>query len=97
MLRLGQLFRIGELLGERSSLSRKLFSNELSVPMISRLTDSSPLLGGSVRFYRFKEKLFEIPKAGDGYFRRTVHYPEKYTIKPVPYTNLAGRDPVTGK
>lgn len=96
MLRLGQLFRIGELLGERSSLSRKLFSNELSVPMISRL-DSSPLLGGSVRFYRFKEKLFEIPKAGDGYFRRTVHYPEKYTIKPVPYTNLAGRDPVTGK
>jgi len=36
------------------------------------------------------------PKPGELYLRRRVHYPEKYTLKPVPYTNLAGRNPVTG-
>lgn len=28
---------------------------------------------------------------------RMVHYPEEYTIKPLEVTNLAGRDPVTGR
>ncbi|ODM87263.1 39S ribosomal protein L2, mitochondrial [Orchesella cincta] len=40
---------------------------------------------------RFKEHMVEAPKPGKGnYFRRDVHYPEKYTIKPIPYTNMAG-------
>lgn len=32
-------------------------------------------------------------------FNSKVHYPEdrKYTIKPLPVTHLAGRDPVTGR
>lgn len=37
------------------------------------------------------------PKPGFGKsFRRIVHYPDEYTVKPLEVTNLAGRDPVTG-
>lgn len=40
----------------------------------------------------------DVPKPGNGRtFRRIVHYPEKYTVEPLNVTNLAGRDPVTGK
>lgn len=40
----------------------------------------------------------ELPKPGNGKaFRRIVHYPEKYTVQPLNVTNLAGRDPVTGR
>jgi large subunit ribosomal protein L2 len=49
---------------------------------------------------RFKFRELDIPKPGAGVgqqFRRTVHYPEKYTIKPIPTTNLGGRDPKTGR
>lgn len=42
--------------------------------------------------YKFVEK----PKPGLGKaYRRIIHYPEKYTVKPLEVTNLAGRDPVT--
>lgn len=38
------------------------------------------------------------PKPGRGKaYRRIVHYPEEYTVKPLEVTNLAGRDPVTGR
>ncbi|XP_044257954.1 39S ribosomal protein L2, mitochondrial [Tribolium madens] len=30
-------------------------------------------------------------------FRRIVHFPEKYTVKPLEVTNLGGRDPETGR
>lgn len=37
------------------------------------------------------------PKPGFGIsYRRIVHFPEDYTVKPLEVTNLAGRDPVTG-
>lgn len=37
------------------------------------------------------------PKPGLGKaYRRIVHFPEEYTVKPLEVTNLAGRDPVTG-
>ncbi|KAJ9590792.1 hypothetical protein L9F63_016178 [Diploptera punctata] len=40
----------------------------------------------------------ELPKPGNGKaYRRIVHYPEKYTVKPLNVTNLGGRDPVTGR
>lgn len=43
-------------------------------------------------------KFIEKPKPGDGKaFRRIVHYPDEYTVKPLEVTNLAGRDPVTGR
>lgn len=95
MLKLAQLLRFGEALGERCP-PKKLLSNEWALPLMAQSTDASPLISVSVRFARYKTHLLEIPKAGTGYFRRTVHYPEKYTIKPIPYTNLAGRDPVSG-
>jgi len=62
---------------------------------------SSAFLTGSNNcsqiFIRHKYKDITVPKPGKGnYFRRVVHYPDKYTIKPVPTTNLAGRDPLTG-
>jgi len=54
-------------------------------------------LGGDIQV-RFKFKEIVVPKPGwPLYLRRTVHYPEKYTIKPIPTTNLAGRDPETGR
>lgn len=38
------------------------------------------------------------PKPGFGIaYRRVVHYPEEYTVQPLEVTNLAGRDPVSGK
>ncbi|XP_057664889.1 39S ribosomal protein L2, mitochondrial [Diorhabda carinulata] len=47
---------------------------------------------------RFKAKIVELPQIGHGKcFRRIVHYPEEYTVKPLNVTNLAGRDPKTGR
>ncbi|XP_063626992.1 large ribosomal subunit protein uL2m [Cydia splendana] len=38
------------------------------------------------------------PKPGFGIaYRRIVHFPEEYTVKPLEVTNLAGRDPATGR
>lgn len=37
------------------------------------------------------------PKPGFGKsYRRIVHFPEEYSVKPLEVTNLAGRDPVSG-
>lgn len=44
--------------------------------------------------YKFIKK--PLPGAGKA-FRRIVHFPEEYTVKPLEVTNLAGRDPVTGR
>lgn len=48
--------------------------------------------------YNFASKPnIEKPKPGYGKsYRRIVHFPEQYTVKPLEVTNLAGRDPVTG-
>lgn len=45
--------------------------------------------------YRYVEK--PLPGVGGKSYRRIVHYPVKYTVKPLDVTNLAGRDPVTGR
>lgn len=69
-----------------SNLFQKLLiSNELSIPRAIT----------SVRhIYHHVEK----PKPGNGKcFRRIVHYPEEYTVKPLNVTNLGGRDPVSGR
>lgn len=44
-------------------------------------------------------KFVDKPKPGvkGRAFRRIVHFEDKYTIKPLNVTNLAGRDPVTGQ
>ncbi|KPJ09881.1 39S ribosomal protein L2, mitochondrial [Papilio machaon] len=49
--------------------------------------------------YNFASKPnIEKPKPGFGKsYRRIVHFPEEYTVKPLNVTNLAGRDPVTGR
>ncbi|GJQ68897.1 mRpL2 [Trypoxylus dichotomus] len=44
------------------------------------------------------KKWVEKPEIGYGVsYRRIIHYPEEYTIKPLDVTNLGGRDPVTGR
>uniref|UniRef100_A0A182QEE1 Uncharacterized protein n=1 Tax=Anopheles farauti TaxID=69004 RepID=A0A182QEE1_9DIPT len=44
------------------------------------------------------ERFLNKPKPGTGKsYRRIVHYPEEYTIEPLRVTNLAGRDPETGR
>ncbi len=72
----------------------KLLDTALTNPNFNK--NILPASGFSVRF-KFNEKNYQVPKPGSGYFRRVVHYPEKYTLKPIPYTNLGGRDPVTRK
>lgn len=53
-----------------------------------------PNLLVSVRFRKYVVK----PQPGFGIsYRRIVHFPEKYTVKPLDVTNLAGRDPVSGR
>lgn len=43
-------------------------------------------------------KFIEKPKPGEGKaYRRIVHFPKEYTVRPLEVTNLAGRDPVTGR
>lgn len=47
---------------------------------------------------RTKAKYVEKPVIGHGKsFRRIVHFPDEYTITPLSVTNLAGRDPKTGR
>ncbi|XP_077271627.1 mitochondrial ribosomal protein L2 [Temnothorax americanus] len=47
---------------------------------------------------RYKWKLVKLPEPGTGIaFRRIVHYKDEYTVEPLEVTNLAGRDPVTGR
>jgi len=69
--------------------------------LLSKGTESSSSLLCGLTQVRFKFRELDIPKPGAGgsgmQFRRTVHYPEKYTIKPIPTTNLGGRDPKTGR
>lgn len=48
--------------------------------------------------FAFSGRFFEKPVVGHGKaYRRKVHFPEKYTIKPLNVTNLGGRDPATGR
>ncbi|XP_029669742.1 39S ribosomal protein L2, mitochondrial [Formica exsecta] len=47
---------------------------------------------------RYKWKLVKLPQIGHGKaFRRIVHFKDEYTVEPLKVTNLAGRDPVTGR
>ncbi|CAG9853788.1 unnamed protein product [Phyllotreta striolata] len=58
------------------------------------LKASSPIISS----VRYKAKIVEKPPIGGGHcYRRIVHYPEEYTVKPLNTTNLGGRDPVTGR
>ncbi|XP_024936341.1 39S ribosomal protein L2, mitochondrial [Cephus cinctus] len=55
--------------------------------------------GHSLQLGRSLWRHVEVPKpgvAGKSY-RRIVHFPKEYTVKPLEVTNLAGRDPVTGR
>ncbi|KAJ8962138.1 hypothetical protein NQ318_018095 [Aromia moschata] len=54
----------------------------------------SKILGG----VRYKIRYVEKPQIGNGKsFRRIVHYPTDYTVKPLNVTNLGGRDPKSGR
>lgn len=53
-----------------------------------------PNVSVAVRYLKYVEK----PEIGKGIsFRRIIHYPKDYTVKPLDVTNLAGRDPATGR
>lgn len=64
------------------------FRNATVLPIASSLTAQ----------LRHKTKDVDKPKPGDGrQYRRIIHFPKEYTIKPLDTTHLAGRDPVTGR
>ncbi|XP_059473007.1 large ribosomal subunit protein uL2m [Neocloeon triangulifer] len=69
----------------------------LLVKLCSRLAVSPrPLQVMPSRASAYKH--VEKPAPGTGKaFRRIVHYPEEYTVKPLNVTNLGGRDPVSGR
>lgn len=77
------------------SLGSKDLSFNIS-SITSLLLSQEWRMGGGLQV-RFRFRDIEVPKPGKKCYRRIVHYPEKYTIKPIPTTNLGGRDPVTGK
>lgn len=68
----------------------------LSIVLLKNLSiDNSIKCIGSIRT---RYNYVELPKIGHGKcFRRIVHYPEEYTVKPLEVTNLGGRDPKTGR
>nr|XP_023018193.1 39S ribosomal protein L2, mitochondrial [Leptinotarsa decemlineata] len=70
------------------------------VRIFNRLTllDASATCSKALIPVRYKAKHVEKPEIGHGKsFRRIVHYPEEYTVKPLNVTNLGGRDPKTGR
>jgi len=78
-----------------SAAFRSLFSNLRIAPSLLAPKQTTTV---QQRFRRIKA--IPTPKPGVGIpYRRIVHYPEdrKYTIVPLYTTNLAGRDPVTGR
>lgn len=70
----------------------KLFQN---LKITSLLTSNvKTILIPERTIYKFIKK--PLPGTGRA-FRRIVHYPKEYTVKPLEVTNLAGRDPETGR
>jgi hypothetical protein len=70
------------------------FSSDLGLACSRLIRTNCP------EFRKREERIWkeDLPEPGNGRpFRRIVHYPENYTVEPLNVTNLAGRDPVTGK
>lgn len=71
----------------------KLFQN-LQITNALLKSNAKTVLVPERTIYKFIKK----PQPGAGKaFRRIVHYPDEYTVKPLNVTNLGGRDPVTGR
>ncbi|ODM95547.1 39S ribosomal protein L2, mitochondrial [Orchesella cincta] len=86
MLRITNLLRLsGGGVGE--TITNTLTKNVCVVSWAATVQQSVPSREFHMSFNqlaRFKEHMVEAPKPGKGnYFRRDVHYPEKYTIKPI--------------
>ncbi|KAH8296238.1 hypothetical protein KR054_003517 [Drosophila jambulina] len=76
------------------SLTR-LLNTALTLQPPQRLGNAAAV---AMQQWRSKTKVVEKPKPGAGQqFRRTVHFPEEYTVEPLKITHLAGRDPVSGR
>lgn len=70
----------------------KLFQN-LKITNLLR-PNAKTIIVPERTIYKFIKK----PSPGTGQaFRRIVHYPDEYTVKPLSVTNLGGRDPETGR
>uniref|UniRef100_A0A0A9WKF0 39S ribosomal protein L2, mitochondrial n=1 Tax=Lygus hesperus TaxID=30085 RepID=A0A0A9WKF0_LYGHE len=80
-----------------SSALSKLFLSSCKIALDPNKLPN--VLAGSVRFKTRDVTLPQVFGVGGkaGIYRRKVHYPEEYTIKPLEVTNLAGRDPVSGR
>lgn len=73
----------------------RLFSS-LTISSTSTILSRRALHASAVVFASQPRVVKPKPGFGKSY-RRIVHFPEEYTVKPLDVTNLAGRDPVTGK
>jgi len=97
MLRISNLLRLAT--GVSETVTNPLYKRAGIISCISQSVPSREFHLCQSQLAKFKELQVELPKPGpgNGYYRRVVHYPEKYTLKPVRYTNLAGRDPKSGR
>lgn len=78
----------------------KLTKNKVMISLSSALqklclNQTIPKLLTLVRHGSVKVRKPEIGRGKS--YRRIVHYPEQYTVKPLEVTNLGGRDPNTGR
>lgn len=66
--------------------------------IFNSLANSTPV-SFQIQPRRNQWKLLKLPKPGvlGKSYRRIVHFKDEYTIEPLQVTNLAGRDPVSGK
>ncbi|XP_011880716.1 PREDICTED: 39S ribosomal protein L2, mitochondrial [Vollenhovia emeryi] len=75
-----------------AALARRVFGQQIS----NFVGFAAPVLSQAPR--RYKWKLVKLPEPGTGIaFRRIIHFKDEYTVQPLQVTNLAGRDPVTGR
>ncbi|XP_055631359.1 39S ribosomal protein L2, mitochondrial [Toxorhynchites rutilus septentrionalis] len=68
------------------NLTIKSIPNDVQITQVCKISTES------------LSRVMNKPKPGLGKaYRRIVHYPETYSVKPLNVTNLAGRDPETGR
>ncbi|KAL2720107.1 hypothetical protein V1478_010373 [Vespula squamosa] len=66
--------------------------------IFNSLTNSTPV-SFQIQARRNRWKLLKLPEPDEPgkNYRRIVHFKDEYTIEPLQVTNLAGRDPVSGR
>ncbi|XP_066581207.1 large ribosomal subunit protein uL2m [Prorops nasuta] len=76
-----------------------LLSRVLRITLVNNCTKLTAAVSCQVQPSRNRFKFVDLPKPGvkGKSYRRIVHFKDEYTVEPLNVTNLAGRDPVSGR